>query len=159
MAKQKSMMDHMKSRNAMQLRGGDDEIKGKQLKATPSKMDLSQSSLDEAKSLRKSYKAGQESGDSYIKSATQPYGELADLKEREFQRVLKNESGQVKRYQEREKKLGGSTKVTKKINRKEKVKKFGKKVMKNLDSIGAGAAIVGGGLYATLVAGKPKRKE
>jgi hypothetical protein len=157
MAKQKSMMEYMRERNSMQLKGSDDEIKGKELKATPIKKDLPESSLDEAKRLRESYKAGQESGDDFVKSSTSTYGELADLKEKEFQRVLKNERGENQRYKEREAKLGGKNKVTKKIERKEKLNKFGKKVMKNLDSIGAGAAIVGGGLYATLVAGKPKR--
>lgn len=153
--------DGPKSKAAPNYNKADTEIKSRELKPSPASMDLTPSTLDEAKSLRKSYKAGQESGDSYIKSATQPYKELADLKEEGFNRAIKSgvDKAAIKRLESREKALGGSKKVTKKIRKKEKLKQAGEYIRKNADSLGAGAAIVGGGLYATFVAGKPKKKE
>ena len=147
--------DGPKSKAAPNYTNPDTELKSRELKPSPASTEMRQSTLDEANSLRRSYKAGQESGDPFIQAATQPYKEIAELKEEKFQKTLKSavDRGEIERYKKRESDLGGAKKVSKKIARKKAMQKANEKIKKNLDTIGAGAAIVGGGLYRTITAG------
>jgi hypothetical protein len=100
MKKQKSMMDHMRSRNAMV--GGEDPIKSKKLETEPIKK-LSYLREDEDDPVIKSY---YDRSDKKLKS---------DYELGIMQREINN-------LRRREAMLGGPKKVTKKIMRREKVK-------------------------------------